>query len=293
MISEYIIHHWRIDCRSASLIHEVTGEHRRLGEYQFKLLMVLVQHVGVILTHKELNTLVWESRNIGHNSLPNAIHALRVALEDDGKQQRIIKTIPRKGYILESEFCTFRPQREPCQDQLDLVSAIPTDLEQDEYPASQSVDAPLLFKWHNHPGVKIVIVQYAIMGLILIILALSRQAPASNSLLELDAGIFSNIQLFELHRHSQRLNPPENLLPVLIQPLCDLNQILKNRQVRMEIFFFTSDSKINYTLLLISHCDRRQLAMNIAQWHTNSTQFNTLIYRETEKELNEMATCIP
>lgn len=70
---------------------------KRLGEYQLKLLDILTQHAGEILSREELTNMVWERRVIGNNSLPNAIHALRAALEDDGKQQRIIKTIPKKG----------------------------------------------------------------------------------------------------------------------------------------------------------------------------------------------------
>ncbi|MCN8321832.1 CadC family transcriptional regulator, partial [Escherichia coli] len=38
------------------------------------------------------------------NSLPTAIHALRVAIDDDGKQQNIIKTIPKKGYLCNKEY---------------------------------------------------------------------------------------------------------------------------------------------------------------------------------------------
>ncbi len=64
-----------------------------------------MQDAGKIFTREELTNLVWERRVIGNNSLPNAIHALRTALEDDGKNQRIIKTIPRKGYLLEAEYC--------------------------------------------------------------------------------------------------------------------------------------------------------------------------------------------
>ncbi|KGT91916.1 hypothetical protein NG99_15235 [Erwinia typographi] len=298
MISECIIHHWLIDIRSGSLIHEVTGEQRRLGEYQLKLLIVLVQHVGVILTRKELNTLVWESRVIGNNSLPNAIHALRVALEDDGKQQRIIKTIPRKGYILEAEFCEFRREEDFCQDELDVVSmeeaaAVEnTPAQNEDDPVARSEGAQLVVQRHMGKWFKIALVQCSVLILLVMVLSINSQPAPLNSLTEQDTGTYSNIQLYELHRSPQRLAPQENLTPLLTQTLFALNQMLKNQQVRMRIFFFTSDTTMNYTLLLISRCDRRQLAMNIAQWRTDNNLFNALIYRETERKLNEMATCI-
>lgn len=108
MTFDCIINHWIIDASSSSLIHQQSGEQRRLGEYQFRLLQVLVQHAGQILSREALNRQVWQRRVIGNNSLPNAIHALRIALDDNGTQQQIIRTIPRKGYILEASFCQFR-----------------------------------------------------------------------------------------------------------------------------------------------------------------------------------------
>lgn len=113
MVSRYLIYHWLIDTESGSLLHQKTAERRRLGEYQLKLLLALAENAGKILTREELTALVWERRVVGNNSLPNAIHALRTALNDDGKKQRIIKTIPRKGYILEAEYCrTLSPEEQ-------------------------------------------------------------------------------------------------------------------------------------------------------------------------------------
>lgn len=38
------------------------------------------------------------------NSLPTVIHSLRLALDNDGRLQEIIKTIPKKGYLLNKYF---------------------------------------------------------------------------------------------------------------------------------------------------------------------------------------------
>ena len=88
----YSVNNWLIDLPSGSIISLVSGERKRLGEYQLKLLYVLAENAGKILTREELTTLVWERRVIGNNSLPYAINALRAAMEDDGKAQKIIKT---------------------------------------------------------------------------------------------------------------------------------------------------------------------------------------------------------
>ncbi|WP_145563288.1 winged helix-turn-helix domain-containing protein, partial [Yersinia aldovae] len=101
----YIINHWSIDLTSGFITHQVTQEQKRLGEYQLKLISVLLEHAGQILSREQLTTLVWKRRVIGNNSLPNAIHTLRMALGDKNKQQRIIQTIPKMGYLLDTSFC--------------------------------------------------------------------------------------------------------------------------------------------------------------------------------------------
>ncbi|CNG87957.1 winged helix-turn-helix domain-containing protein [Yersinia kristensenii] len=102
---QYIVNKWSIDLTSGFISHQETGEQKRLGEYQVKLLSVLLQHPGQILSRDELTNLVWKRRVIGNNSLPNAVHTLRVALGDDKKQQRIIQTIPKIGYLLDATYC--------------------------------------------------------------------------------------------------------------------------------------------------------------------------------------------
>ncbi|CNH98674.1 putative regulatory protein [Yersinia aldovae] len=101
----YIINNWSIDLTSGFITHQVTQEQKRLGEYQLKLISVLLEHAGQILSREQLTTLVWKRRVIGNNSLPNAIHTLRMALGDKNKQQRIIQTIPKMGYLLDTSFC--------------------------------------------------------------------------------------------------------------------------------------------------------------------------------------------
>ncbi len=102
-----IINNWRMDPSLNALIHCETGETRRLGEYHFILLETLAKNADVVLSRSYLCAEVWKNRIVGGNSLPTAIHALRVAIDDDGKQQNIIKTIPKKGYLCNKEYVSF------------------------------------------------------------------------------------------------------------------------------------------------------------------------------------------
>lgn len=99
-----IINNWRMAPSLNALIHCETGETRRLGEYHFILLETLAKNADVVLSRSYLCAEVWKNRIVGGNSLPTAIHALRVAIDDDGKQQNIIKTIPKKGYLCNKEY---------------------------------------------------------------------------------------------------------------------------------------------------------------------------------------------
>lgn len=109
-----IINNWRMDPSLNALIHCETGETRRLGEYHFILLETLAKNADVVLSRSYLCAEVWKNRIVGGNSLPTAIHALRVAIDDDGKQQNIIKTIPKKGYLCNKEYVSL-PDSSPAK----------------------------------------------------------------------------------------------------------------------------------------------------------------------------------
>lgn len=288
-----IISHWKVDTSSSSLIHQQSGEQRRLGEYQLRLLLVLAQHAGQILTRDELNTLVWERRVIGSNSLPNAIHALRVALDDSGKQQLIIRTIPRKGYILEAEYCHFI-QHESADDRASEQSgAEPEALA--VVPVKTLV--PVLAETAPDTPRKRGYLMFSLQLLVVIALSVALFHPYTRpavSLQELHKGVWSQIRIFQLS-HTQRTadSSRENFNTLLGPAFYRLNQQLEQRRVRMDIYYAAAGNTLNYTLKLISRCQRRELAMTVYYWRLDSQKLNNLIVQETERKLNEMADCNP
>ncbi|MCX8957873.1 winged helix-turn-helix domain-containing protein [Erwinia psidii] len=300
MSSRCVIHHWLIDIASGSLIHQQTGEQRRLGEYQFKLLMVLVQHAGQILTRDELNTLVWERRVIGNNSLPNAIHALRVALEDDGKQQRIIKTIPKKGYIIEAEFCTVQQQ----QSRDDAATHVPThhrgaptrpDVGETWNEESRREHPPLTQppqEKHKRFWRWMCLAQTILLVLVVGFLSPGDSGKARDSLTEQEFQLYSQIRIFALTQVNDGQTINEDITGIMSNTFFALNEMLAVKGITMQVFYSTTSTTLKYTLVIGNACDHRQLAMNIAQFRSNTGQLNTLIYRETERKINEMANCI-
>lgn len=305
----YSVNNWLVDVASGSILHLTTGERKRLGEYQLKLLDILVKEAGRIFTREELTNLVWERRVIGNNSLPNAIHALRTALEDDGKMQRIIKTVPRKGYLLEAEYCCVveKDEDEVNEDEEDIVPehgdlsapfiepqevqfiAVGNDVH--DIPAAQVVPPTAPSK----PGRKI----FALLLTVLFTIAITTSACwflfngcyERQVVREIQPGVYSNIQIFSVEKQGDPAYLSANLYGKMKDSLYALNQQIKMKSVTMNVYFHSDNSALNYSFILANPCDKKQLVMAIYHWRTDTVQLNNLILRETRRKLNELATC--
>src|SRR5580704_10805958 len=82
------------------------GELRKLGqrvplqEQPFKVLALLLNTPGVLVTREEFERALWPSDTIVEfdEGLNKAIQKLRQALDDSSEHPRFIETLPRKGY---------------------------------------------------------------------------------------------------------------------------------------------------------------------------------------------------
>jgi adenylate cyclase len=63
----------------------------------FDLLAYLVQHGDRVVTKDDLFTAVWNGRFVSESALTTRINAVRTALGDDGKAQRLIRTLRGRG----------------------------------------------------------------------------------------------------------------------------------------------------------------------------------------------------
>ena len=63
----------------------------------FDLLVHLIRHRDRVVSKDDLLAAVWHGRIISESTLFNRINAARSAIGDAGDQQRLIKTLPRKG----------------------------------------------------------------------------------------------------------------------------------------------------------------------------------------------------
>ena len=69
-----------------------------VGPQVFDLLVHLVKNRERVVTRDDLLQVVWDGRIISESTLASHINAARRAIGDSGQEQRLIRTIARKGF---------------------------------------------------------------------------------------------------------------------------------------------------------------------------------------------------
>jgi TolB-like protein/Flp pilus assembly protein TadD len=69
-----------------------------IGPQVFDLLLHLVQNRAHVVTKDDLIETVWGGRIVSESTLTSHVNAVRKAIGDTGEQQRLVRTIARKGY---------------------------------------------------------------------------------------------------------------------------------------------------------------------------------------------------
>jgi DNA-binding winged helix-turn-helix (wHTH) protein len=88
------------DCVLDSQRRELTrgGSAVAVEPLVFDIIACLIEHRDRVVSRDDLRTMVWEGRIVSESTLGSAINAARVAIGDTGEQQRLIRTLPRKGF---------------------------------------------------------------------------------------------------------------------------------------------------------------------------------------------------
>ncbi|MDB5604959.1 MAG: hypothetical protein JWP25_1859 [Bradyrhizobium sp.] len=73
------------------------GDHVALQPQVFDLLVYLMQNRDRVVSKEDLIALIWGGRIVSDSTLTSRINAARTAVGDSGKDQKLIRTIPRKG----------------------------------------------------------------------------------------------------------------------------------------------------------------------------------------------------
>src|SRR5579863_7165978 len=77
-----------------------SGSRIKLQDQPFKVLQVLLEHPGDLVTREELQSRIWPRESFGDfdHAVNVAVGKLRTALGDSADSPSFIETIPRRGY---------------------------------------------------------------------------------------------------------------------------------------------------------------------------------------------------
>jgi TolB-like protein len=69
-----------------------------LGPRVFDLLLHLVQHSERVVSKHELLHAIWGGRSVSESTITSHVNAVRNAIGDSGSEQRLVRTVARKGF---------------------------------------------------------------------------------------------------------------------------------------------------------------------------------------------------
>jgi len=77
-----------------------SGNRIKLQDQPFKVLQILLEHPGELVTREELRSRIWPEESFGNfdHAVNVAVGKLRAALNDSAENPSFIETVPRRGY---------------------------------------------------------------------------------------------------------------------------------------------------------------------------------------------------
>jgi len=93
------------------------GEMVPLAPQVFDLLVYLIRHRERVISKDDLMAAVWGGRIVSESALTTRLNGARKAIGDSGEEQRLIKTLPRKGVRFVGDVCEeIQPANIPARD---------------------------------------------------------------------------------------------------------------------------------------------------------------------------------
>ena len=102
---DFVLDTGRVELRRGSKLVDVEPQ-------VFDLLVHLIANRDKVVSSEELFDAVWAGRIVSLSTLTSRINAARKAIGDSGARQKLIKTIPRRGYRFTAEVITASDEAE-------------------------------------------------------------------------------------------------------------------------------------------------------------------------------------
>lgn len=81
------------------------GELVHLAPQVFDIIVYLIRHRDRVISKDDLMGAVWDGRIVSESALTTRLNGARTAIGDSGNEQRLIKTLPRKGVRFVGDVC--------------------------------------------------------------------------------------------------------------------------------------------------------------------------------------------
>lgn len=101
MSIEYQVGKWSVQPQLNQIVRG--DETLRLEPRTMKLLELLIEHQGQVISKQQITELVWDKEYVSENAINMTISLLRKTLGDNSKQPSYIQTVPKRGYRLIAE----------------------------------------------------------------------------------------------------------------------------------------------------------------------------------------------
>lgn len=115
----YKVNNWLIHLDHPLVTDLLKNEEKRIGYHDHLVILMLCENAGKINTKEDLLKRAWPGKHVSEGSLTQSISAIRTLIEDDGKQQKYLKTVAKVGYKLESEAVSWLEDRDSKSDSQD------------------------------------------------------------------------------------------------------------------------------------------------------------------------------
>jgi TolB-like protein len=127
------------------------GQVVAIGPQVFDLLLLFVSNPERVLSKDELLTAVWSGRIVSESTITSHINAVRKAIGDTGEEQRLLRTVARKGYRFVGSINLDRPEPapQPETDQRSSIAAAPISSSALSLPDKPSIT---VLPFHNLSG---------------------------------------------------------------------------------------------------------------------------------------------
>ena len=93
---QFVFGNYTLDSDRRELTRE--SETIALGPRVFDLLLYMLQHSERVVSKRELLHAIWAGRAVSESTMTSHINAVRNAIGDSGSEQRLIRTVARKGF---------------------------------------------------------------------------------------------------------------------------------------------------------------------------------------------------